>query len=167
MGPPSWALPVTMTGDLVLVHEPELLIGIGPICAYPTGFVIYLLVIFDTAYEDEAGLSFSGRTERERRTRARFLVRYPDGKVADSTRNSRAETGQPVLGRSAGNCQVYGNITRQEVIWWVSPLPAAGPVDFEVYLPSATKARGTGRIAGSAIRNAAARSEVLWHEKGS
>lgn len=162
IGPPSWALPVTMTGDLVLVHEPGLLIGIGPICVYPTGFFIYLLIIFDTVHEGETWLSFTGRTEQERRTRTRLLVRYPDGKTADSTRKSRTESDQPILSYFADNRQVYGNIARQEVVWWTSPLPAAGPLNFEIRLPNATKASGTGHVAGSTIRTAAARSEVLW-----
>jgi hypothetical protein len=36
--PPPWALPVTVTADLVLVREGGVLVTVGAVCVYPVGF---------------------------------------------------------------------------------------------------------------------------------
>src|SRR5215831_13493570 len=45
--PPTWALPVTVAGDLVLVREGGVLVSVGAICACPVGFVFYLVISLD------------------------------------------------------------------------------------------------------------------------
>jgi hypothetical protein len=45
--PPTWALPVTAAGNLVLVREGGVLVSVGAICAYPVGFVFYLAIGLD------------------------------------------------------------------------------------------------------------------------
>jgi hypothetical protein len=161
--PPAWALPVTLPGDLVLISQPGTLVGIGPICACPAGFTFYLMASLDSTVANPPELLFLGRTTYERQNMTRFLIRYIDGMTAASGHNRRAaEKGELTLRYCGEQRQPNGNWVRQESMWWVSPLPPPGPVDFQIHLPAPQQATGAAHYDGTAIIQAASRSEVLW-----
>jgi hypothetical protein len=166
--PPSWALPVTVAGDVVLVRTPGIAIAIGPICAYPTGFTFYLLAGFETRRPAVARLNFRARTPQEQAELTRLHIRYADGSVADSAARHQA---RPAPARSAlrycgGTDTVNNQVRRTQTLWWASPLPPAGAIEFSICLPGASEPTGTGRIEGSTIIAAAARCQRLWPEPG-
>jgi len=161
--PPAWALPVTVPGDLVLISQPGALVGIGPICAYPVGFTFYLMASLDSTVANPPELLFLGRTTYERQNMTRFLIRYSDGMTAASGHNRRAaEKGELTLRYCGEQRQPNRNWVRQESMWWVSPLPPPGPVEFQIHLPALQQATGATDCDGTAIIQAASRSEILW-----
>jgi hypothetical protein len=161
--PPAWALPVTVPGDLVLLSQPGTVVGIGPICAYPVGFSFYLIASLDTTRSSLSELLFLGRTAHERENMTRLLVRYSDGAAARVVENKITAAGEDLILRYCGEeRQVNENLARQESMWWVSPLPPPGPVEFQIHLPAPAQVSGIARCDGTAIIQAASRSEVLW-----
>jgi hypothetical protein len=168
--PPSWALPVTVPGPLVLVRGEGMLAWIAPMCAYPTGFLFSLAINLNLGDAGELGIDFDARPPRDQASLSRLWVRF-DGAVVDSAEamNGRAVAGQPVL-RDRGWSSRYSPVRagypspRHVSSWWVSPLPRAGPVEFAVFLPGAAGRSGSARMEASLITSAARRSVVLWAE---
>jgi hypothetical protein len=171
--PPTWALPVTAVGDLVLVREGGVLVSVGAICACPVGFVFYLVISLDphpaAGWRKRATgsrvLGFHARTPEERESATRIVVGFPGGKTADSVAGMTGVTsGEPVLSFAGGDSVIpaYAPLLRAESRWWVSPLPGPGRVEFSVFLRGAAEPDGTASMDAPAIIEAAARSEVLW-----
>jgi hypothetical protein len=172
-GPPEWALPVTVAGDLVLVRRGGVLVSVGAVCAYPVGFEFYLTVGFDRGQaagrrawvRGDRLLGFHARTPQERESVTRITVGFADGAAADSVALlRRIPPGEPVL-RFAGGDSVIGSylsVLRAESRWWVSPLPPPGPVEFRVFLHGAAGPDGTASMDAGVIVAAAGRSQVLW-----
>jgi hypothetical protein len=167
--PPSWAVPVTVAGELVLVRRADVLAYIGPVCAYPTGFLFSLTI---AAAPGGSGDSMIGLCVREGRRPGpvlRVQARFGDVTVDSAARGTgRAAAGQPLLrdwGASATG-RVGHPHPRSAGRWWVSPLPPAGPVEFAVFLPGEAEQSGAGRMDAGPIIAAAGRSAVLWAEPG-
>lgn len=163
--PESSGLPVTVPGDVTLVSRPGMCIGIGALRAYRDGFLFHLVhstLVSDAAAEG-ASLFFRGRTEHERRNLSRLVVRYADGRMADSALMS-ARQGEHGLFLSIGGS--FGSQgcgwRRNHDRWLVAPLPVSGPVSFEIYLPGGTGLSGSADLDSSPIISAAARAQVLW-----
>jgi hypothetical protein len=171
--PPTWALPVTAVGDLVLVREGGALVSVGAICAYPMGFVFYLAIGLDPRHmagwpnrgASSRVLGFHVRTPEERESATRIVVGLPGGKTADSVACMTGVTpGEPVLSFAGGDSVIpaYAPALRAESRWWVSPLPGRGQVEFSVFLHNAAEPGGTASLDAAGIIEAAARSQVLW-----
>jgi hypothetical protein len=163
--PPSWALPVTVPGPLVLVRGEGMLAWIAPMCAYPTGFLFSLAINLNLGDAGELGIDFDARPPRDQASLSRLWVRF-DGAVVDSAEAMtwKAVTGQPVLRARGRYSTVRAGYSRHVSRWWVSPLPRAGPVEFAVFLPGAAGRSGSARMEASLITSAARRSVVLWAE---
>jgi|SRR5215472_10393969 len=174
-GPPAWALPVTVAGDLVLVRGGGVLVSVGAICAYPVGFEFYLTIGFDR--RQAAGrmtpgprgrmLGFHVRTPEERQSATRVQVGLPGGMTADSVAymsSGAVSPGEPVLRFSGGDSVIkpYLPVLRAESRWWVSPLPLPGRVAFSIFLHGAAEPDGAASMDAAAIIEAAGRSQVLW-----
>jgi hypothetical protein len=187
--PPAWVLPVTIAGDLVLVREPGVLVSVGAICAYPSGFEFYLTIGLDRARVADRKISFRVHSEEDRASAARLRVGFSDGQVGDSLARGtgRVTAGELLLRwcRGESGIQDYSTVPRCESQWWVSPLPPPGPVEFTVVLPGAVTvgaptdgtggapdavglsrgpvpASGTARVNASLITSAAAGAQSLW-----
>ena len=171
--PPTWALPVTVAGDLVLVREGGVLVSVGAVCACPVGFVFYLTIGLDprraAGWRRRATgsrvLGFHVRTPEERESAARIVVSFPGGRTADSVASMTGVTpGEPVLSFAGGDSVIpaYAPALRAESRWWVSPLPGPGQVDFSVFLRGAAEPDGTASMDAAGIIDAASRSQVLW-----
>jgi hypothetical protein len=171
--PPTWALPVTAVGDLVLASEGGVLISVGAVCACPVGFVFYLAISLDprpaAAWRKRGTgsrvLGFHVRTPQERESAARIVVGFPGGRTVDSVTGMTGVTsGEPVLSFVGGDSVIpaYAPALRAESRWWVSPLPGPGRIEFSVFLPNAAEPDGTASMDAAVIIEAAARSEVLW-----
>jgi hypothetical protein len=176
--PPSWALPVTVPGDLVLVREGGVLVTVGAVCVYPVGFEFYLTFGFDprdgaawrTRAPGKQVLGFHMRTPGERESATRIVVGFPGGKPADSADMTTGNVGpqEPTLRFSGGGSVIRSNspVLRAESRWWVTPLPPPGLVDFSVFLHGAAEPDGRARMEAALIIEAAARSQVLWPAAG-
>ena len=158
--PRSCGLPVTVPGDVVLIRRPAISIGVGPLCAYRDGFLFHLSSSTGT---DHCKLDFLGRTEAERRNLTRLVVRYADGRMADSAQ-LRSRLGEHGLRlKMVSSFEDHGSGWRHgQVLWLVVPLPVAGPVGFEIHLPGEGTASGSATVDSAPILSAAARAEVLW-----
>jgi len=168
--PPAWALPVTLAGDLVLVREPGVLACVEAICVYPNGFLFYLLIGLDPARTPPRAVQFHLRTPEERMSAARLRVGYSNGQVADSfeSMTSNVTPGKAVLRFSGGHSVIRSDARcRGESMWWVSPLPPPGPVEFAVFLQPSAQPAGTAHIDADQITRTAARSQTLWEGTGS
>jgi hypothetical protein len=167
-GPPTWALPVTVAGDLVLVRQAGALVRVGPICAYPAGFVFYLTVSFNPGQVAGRNVGFHVRTPQERASATRIRVTYADGQMADSAAWMSGEQapGRLLLRFDGGGSVIrdYFQVPRAESRWWVSPLPPPGPVGFTVFLQGAAEPSGTAAMDADPIIAAARRSQALWPE---
>jgi hypothetical protein len=172
--PPTWALPVTVAGDLVLVRDGGVLVSVGAVCAYPIGFEFYVTFGFDAAQDAKwraraprnRTLGFHVRRPEERESVTRIAVGFADGTAADSVAcmTGRVTPEEPVLVFAGGDSVVLSDapVLRAESRWWVSPLPRPGLVEFSVYLHGATEPDGTASMDAAGILEAAARSRVLW-----
>jgi hypothetical protein len=165
--PPSWALPVTVPGELVLIRAERMLAYIGPVWAYPTGFGFSLSVSMHPSSDWRTG--FGGRGARPNGPVTRLQVRF-DGRIADpaALRSAEVAAGQPVL-RDCGwrsTAQEGHPNPRYVGRWWVSPLPQAGPVEFTVFLEGATEVTGSAQMDAGQITRAASRSVTLWADPG-
>jgi hypothetical protein len=124
----TWALPVTVPGDLVLLSQPGAVVGIGPICVYPVGFSFYLIVSLDAALTDSPELLFLGRSAHERDNMTRLLIRYGDGAAARTSENKITAGEDDLILRYCGEeRQVNENLTRQESLWWGFTTPTPRP----------------------------------------
>src|SRR5215472_11293364 len=139
-GPPAWALPVTVAGDLVLVRGGGVLVSVGAICAYPVGFEFYLTIGFDR--RQAAGrmtpgprgrmLGFHVRTPEERQSATRVQVGLPGGMTADSVAymsSGAVSPGEPVLRFSGGDSVIkpYLPVLRAEGRWRLASSCTARP----------------------------------------
>lgn len=167
--PPSWALPVTVAGELVLVRRAGVLAYIGPVCAYPTGFLFYLTISLHPGRAGDQRIGFDVRSPEERAPISRLRVRFGD-EVVDSVASMTGGVvvGQPLLRCCGAHSTVLDGHPhpRQESWWWVSPLPQGGPVEFAVFLPGEAEQSGAARMDAGQITRAARRSTVLWAEPG-
>jgi hypothetical protein len=163
---PACALPVTVAGDLLLVRRAGVAVSLGPLCAYPAGFVFYLMIGIDRGRVTNRTVTFWGRSPADQAVATRLRVEFSDGRVADSLVKSRErpKPGDLVLRFSGGTSQIHGYdlVPRSESRWWVSPLPPPGPVEFTVFLQGAAEPSGTARVDAGLITEAAGRSQVLW-----
>jgi hypothetical protein len=164
--PPTWALPVTVAGDLTLVSQPGIQASIGALCAYPAGFLFYLIIGIDPDRATDRTIRFRGHTPQERASATRLQVEFFDGRVVDSmvSMSSQVTAPEPVLLFSGGQSNIhdYSSNPRCESRWWVSPLPPPGPVTFTLFLRGAADPAGTTRMDAALITQAAVQSEVLW-----
>jgi hypothetical protein len=165
--PPAWALPVSVPSNITLARRDDLFIRISTICAYPVGFLFYLVVGFDRRRLSYGDLDFHGNERLIKPSPARVEVRFSDGQATDSaTRDDRRAAREPVLipdGASPGP-GIADDVTYgwQESRWWVSPLPPTGPVGFAVYRLGFTQPVGVGRIDAGSVLDAAALSQTRW-----
>jgi hypothetical protein len=164
---PSWALPVTVPGVLVLIRGGGMLAYVGPVCAYQAGFEFSLAVSLNPDRADVLMAEFSGLTSTGGMPMPRVCVGF-DGVVVDSAgvESWRFIPGQPLL-RDCGwsSSVLVGQLNPRHVSrWWVSPLPVAGPVEFTVSLPGRAGWQGSARMDAGQITGAARRSAVLWAE---
>jgi hypothetical protein len=167
-------LPVTVGGDLTLIRQPGLLAFVGPICAYPLGFLFYLTISVDSRALDpglpekpsQYLVNFSARTPDERQSAASIQVRFSDGRAAESGDDTADRLTSPdiLLNYSGGTSLLHSNapILTAESCWWVSPLPPAGPVHFTVTLPGLPGGAGSAAFDASLIAAAASQSSPLW-----
>ncbi len=167
-------LPVTVDGGLTLIRQPGLLAFVGPICAYPVGFLFHLTISADSRALDRGQptapsprlVDFSARTADEKQSAARIQVRFSDGRAAESG-DDTADGPTPadiVLNYSGGTSLLYRSDPAPvaESYWWVSPLPPAGPVHFTVMLPGLPGGAGSAAFDASLITAAASKSARLW-----
>jgi hypothetical protein len=168
-GPPSWVLPVTVAGAVMLVSEPGVLMSVGPICAYPNGFVFYLTIGLNPRYRAGVPVNLRAYTDQERSVATKLRVRFSDGRVADSLSLYAADAGDLVLRFSGGRLAIsdFLPVPRAESRWWVPSLPPPGPVEFTVFLRGAAEPTGRAQVDGSQIIDAAGGSQVLWPAAGS
>ena len=167
--PPSWALPVTVAGALVLIRQADVLACIAPMCAYPTGLLFSLTISFNPRTADNTAIEFYDRGPAERVPLTRLQVRF-DGEVLDSAAPRTGRTGDrvPVL----RNCGAHSTSLaghphpKHESTWWLSPLPPAGPIEFALYLQGESEQSGAAHIDASQITNAAHQSVILRAEPG-
>lgn len=166
--PPSWALPVTVAGGLVLVREASVLAYIGPVCAYPTGFFFHLTVIVNQERAGDHAIESGAWSRQETPPYPRLQVRF-DGKIADSAARPTGKSTGEVLLRNCGSRSIVGHDSmhlQHAQTWWVSPLPQAGTVEFTIFLPGAVKSSGSAQMDAGQITSAARQSEVLWEAPG-
>jgi hypothetical protein len=168
--PPAGVLPVTIPGDVTLIRDDTVLACVGSICAYPSGFTFYLLIGLNPAREPVRRVGFHVRTDEERAEAARLQVRYRDGRVADSFAymTGKVTPGNAILRYSGGSSVIRPDMPepRAESMWWVSPLPPDGPVEFALTLEGGAGPSGTARIEAATILHAAGHSRALWQEPG-
>ena len=167
-------LPVTVGGDLTLIREPGLLAFVGPICAYPVGFLFYLTISVDPQALDPAPpegpprylVNFSARTPDERASAASIGIGFSDGRTAGSGDGMAGRLTPPDirLNYSGEISPLRSNAPRLTVesCWWVSPLPPEGPVHFAVTLPGLPGGAGIAALDASLITAAASQSSPLW-----
>ncbi|HEY2441558.1 MAG TPA: hypothetical protein VGI31_00335, partial [Streptosporangiaceae bacterium] len=151
------------------VRRADVLAYIGPVCAYPTGFLFSLTICPAPGGAGDAMIGFGAGGVQGRGPVIRVQVRF-GGEVVDSAVRG---TGRVVAGRSLlRDCgaRSTGRVghphPRSESRWWVSPLPQAGPVEFAVFLPGEAEQSGAARMDASQVISAAGRSAVLWAEPG-
>lgn len=163
--PESSGLPVTVPGDVTLVSRPGMCIGIGGLRAYRDGFLFHLVhstLVSDAAAEG-ASLFFRGRSEHERGNLSRLVVRYADGRMADSALMLDRPGEHGLFLSTGGSFGSQGcGWRRSHDRWLAVPLPVSGPVSFEIYLPAEPGLSGSASLDSSPIISAAARAQVLW-----
>jgi hypothetical protein len=130
------------------------------VCVYRDGFLFHLI---SSTSGNTSRLGFRGRYEEERRNQTRLVVRYADGRMADSTQMfGRRATHGLLLLIGSDFASRGGDWHSEQTMWLVMPLPVTGPVSFDLYLPGETAASGSASFDSAPIVSAAVRAEALW-----
>lgn len=168
--PPAWAVPHTVPVNVTLVRQPDLFARVTSVCAFPTGFLFFLVVGFDIRNIPFRRVDFYSPREKRYPAPARLQVRFPDGRVASS---HPRHPGEAMLKRIGGDAHPaepgpgeVDTFRRHETRWWAWPLPPSGDLEFTVYLRDSAEAAGTGCCDAGLVLEAASRSVAVWNPAG-
>lgn len=167
--PPAWALPHAVPVNLTFVRRPDLYARVTSVCAFPTGFLFFLVVGFDIRAIPFRKVDFYSPREGRYPAPARLQLRFPDGRVISSHPKLPAEAkltydgGDP---HPVGPTVETQDFHRHETRWWAWPLPPPGDLEFAIYLRDSSEAAGTGRCDTRPILEAASHSVAVWNPEG-
>jgi hypothetical protein len=168
--PPAWAVPHAMPVNVTLVRQPDLFARVTSACAFPTGFLFFLVVGFDIRKIPFRRVDFYSPREGRDPAPARLQVRFPDGRVASSHPRHPGETMLRRIGGDAHPAEPGSGeadaFRRHETRWWARPLPLPGDLEFSVYLRDSTEVAGTGCCDAGPVLEAASRSVAVWNPAG-
>jgi hypothetical protein len=170
--PPAWARPVSVPLNVTLVQQPDLVARVTGACAFPTGFLFFLVLGFDIRSIPFERLDFyAPREPAGYPAPARLQVRFSDGRVADSSvkTHHRPPPEEAVMIFDGGNskpCEPGTSETdafrRHERRWWVSPLPSPGMLEFTMRMRDSSTLAGAAGCDAGPILAAASRSVPQW-----
>lgn len=158
--PPGGTAPVSIPINLTLVRRPGLLVRATVASAYQEGFQFGLSICFDIRHIPFEQVDFYAPRDLGHPLPARLLIRFPDGRTADSIiknpGNRRNEAAILVYtGGLAHPCPAdeddSDGFRQHETSWWVSPLPPPGPLEFQLYLRDSAERAGAETLEGSPI----------------
>lgn len=173
IGPPDNEFPAGVGQTVLLARSDDAAVGITQIEAFSTGFRFTLAVRLRQAPPELARGGLSTLTgslahhgiEIPLEKRLLLGIEYPDGRRASTLHDARMRGPEPAtdddrlmlagLGGSGGELS-----TDQR--YWVTPLPPEGPVAVILAWPGFGMPESRTVVDGTAIRDAAARSQVLW-----
>lgn len=166
--PPAWALPLAVPANITLVRRPDLYARVTSICAFPTGFLFFLVLGFDIRTITFSQIDFYSPRERRHPAPARLQVRFSDGRVTSSHPRRPEDV---MLRYNGGNShpaaipssEAAHAFQRHETRWWVSRLPPPGDLEFAIYLRDSSEVVGAGRCDSQPVLDAATRSAALWN----
>jgi hypothetical protein len=172
--PPLRTVPGRLEDTLVLHHDDRIAVFVSEIAAYPTGFAFALHTV-PRRYDPREWAGLDAFHTAPARTQAgelrpellRYGVELADGRRATSLdfgRFMRADEdpAPPTLSFHGG--RHGGGLVRQES--WIWPLPPPGRLTFACEWPAAGVPLVTAEIDAQRIRDAAARSVLLWPDDG-
>ena len=155
IGPPGNELGVAVPLRYVVVRTDDVAILLDGFVAYSTGVELELTV--KTRRRRRAAREFHRMAED-----VHFGFRFADGhKVTNLGRGMRTEERSgPVLMQRGG----HGGDGELSMRYWLWPLPPPGPLQAVVEWTAGAVAETEVEVDGAAIREAAARVDVLWPE---
>jgi len=172
---PEAALAAWVPAEFVLARTDDLVVCIGGISAYRTGFTFVVTVVMREPVPDGAPpawyLLYDGGSDPPPDAFLRLTLSFPDGRLARNWTpsgqavaypplHSRPES--PILMPSSGT----GSSRRNDMAFWVWPLPGPGPVAFTCVWPAYGVPESRVELEGQLLTDAAARSIQLWPEEG-
>lgn len=146
--PPSWGIPVAVACNVTLIAREDLFIRAGAALVYPEGVRLHLITGLDLRTASFADVQFYGRSPRDELPPARLVVRFPDGRVADSAARPRKGPLEPLLRYDGGGPNPTASGTpgpRHEGWWWITPAPPEGTLEISAWL------RGSSEPTGMAV----------------
>lgn len=162
-GPPGGVVPVTVPGDVVLMHSPGLVVWVGAVTVFKAGFEFTMMTLFDVRRGEPPADWALDLPQRKRGTW--LAVRFSDGRYRAADLNANTPREQPEGPRVTimeGEASWTEGWARSR--WWVCPLPSPGPVQVAIHLNGQAQPTGTGYLDGTALVDAAARAQILWPE---
>lgn len=168
--PPSWQrppdhlLPGILPVEQVVAASDEVVMAVECIEAYPTGFIVPIVLRRNPFRSDVRGLRPTpGQPPRF----ARLGIRYADGREAGRGEPHGQETipkdpdGLPTEIYIAGS-SFHGDGRSLRLPFWVHPLPPAGRVEIFALSEDFHLPEGTITVEGRDVRVAGHRAVTLW-----
>jgi hypothetical protein len=162
-GPPCGVVPVTVPMDVVLVQGPGLVVWVGAVTVFTTGFEFTMLTLFDVRRGEPPADWALDLPQRDHGTW--LSVCFSDGRyrAADLNANTpREQPAGPGLRIMGGERRLAEGWAKSR--WWVCPVPPPGPVQVAIHLNGRAQPSGTGYLDGAALAEAAEHATVLWPE---
>jgi hypothetical protein len=161
---PDGVLATPVPVRLVLAHTGQAAIAVTGLQAFPTGFDLRISVELRTAVPGLGDASFLGALDGQPADDEflRLGIQFSTGEKAantelSATRDVSVPAGPIMKLRIAG----AGALSR-DWLYWVSPLPPAGPLAFVCEWPALAVAESRSEIDGQLLLDAAADSITLW-----
>lgn len=156
--PPENEVPVSLPDRLLLARTDDVAVALLGLRVFTTGVSFELAVRLRPSARSRFGSSLDELIWRRGRRGSRFLLGV---ELADGRRIGGA------LGGDGGNVVFHerggsGGEASVEQSWWLSPLPAEGPLRFVVRCPELGIAEASAVLDGSAVRRAADDVVTLW-----
>lgn len=166
MQPPENELPAGVAVTAVLGRTADAAVGITQVEAFSGGFRFTLAVRLRTPVPDQPGGLFHlvnthphPASQVAVEERLLFGIEYADGRRASTLDHRDPFASRPLVLMQQGG---GGGDTSVDQGYWVAPLPPDGPVTFVLAWPRFGIDETRTQVDGGLIRDAGARSEVLW-----
>jgi hypothetical protein len=157
---PDNAVPGVVPAQLLLARSDTAAVVVAGLAAYPDGVEFDLRVVWRRRGE---GMPLFSPRFRAGEDVLRFGVAFADGRRATNLdrRPVDAEPEGVVLVEGGGG----GSDVQYTSIYWLWPLPPAGPVAFVCEWPAQGIAETRVEIDAALVLDAAARAQTLWPER--
>src|SRR5205085_5515 len=163
--PPEAVLPGIVPVELIIGRTDDAAVAVRRISAYETGFELDLVTLTRVELDlDPFDLGYRRRRDNPLDPDLlRFGVEFADGRKATNvdveSPYDESSEGRLVLHHHGGGGGGGGD---WETGYWVSDLPPEGPLAFVVEWPGVGLGLSRKEIDSQIVRDAAARSQVVW-----
>lgn len=162
--PPARDIPVAVTGDLVLVRGPAIVVTAGAFTVSSSGFEFGLHVAADVSNPAVRLPRDMFCVERDWRAHCTWMsISYSDGRACDAFMQRCTLPGDEdnTDSKDINVTYLFHPDESWASRWWVSPLPPPGPLELTIHLDGRAGPVGTASLDAGVLLAAAAMVEKV------